>query len=351
MNKKTALVTGITGQDGVYLARLLLSKNYKVFGMRRRTSSFSSRPLDELIESSDADSNFQLIYGDVTDALSIANAINHSMPDEIYNLAAQSHVDVSFVNPSYTFDATGHGALRILESLRVQGLIGKVKFYQASTSELFGKVLQIPQDENTPFNPQSPYACAKEAAFNTTKLYREAYGAFAANGILFNHESPLRGETFVTRKITRGFAQMKLKENFYLKLGNLEALRDWGHAEDYVYAMWLILQADKPKDYVVSTGVQYSVRKFAELVANYFDYALEWRGAGLDEFGFDKKTGRTLIKIDKQYYRPAEVETLLGNSTLIRNELGWEPKISFENLVQQMCKSDELLAFKNSRSN
>ncbi len=340
---KRALITGVTGQDGIYLARFLLSQGYDVFGLRRRTSSFTSRPIHEFIESKDYSGNFHLIYGDVTDSLSIVNAIKVSKPDEIYHLAAQSHVDVSFVNPSYTFDATGHGTLRMLEAIRLLGIERDVKFYQASTSELFGKVFETPQNENTPFNPQSPYACAKEAAYSVTKLYREAYGFFAVNGILFNHESPLRGETFVTRKITRAFAQMKHKEDFILKLGNLNSLRDWGHAEDYVKAMWMMLQHHSPDDFVVSTGAQYSVRQFCEMAAKFFDYKIEWFGNGQNEKGIDSKTGRLVVEVDPQYFRPTEVETLLGDCSKIRRVLGWSPTKTFQDLVEEMCLADSKL--------
>ncbi len=340
---KRALITGVTGQDGIYLARFLLSQGYDVFGLRRRTSSFTSRPIHEFIESKDYSGNFHLIYGDVTDSLSIVNAIKVSKPDEIYHLAAQSHVDVSFVNPSYTFDATGHGTLRMLEAIRLMGIEKDVKFYQASTSELFGKVIETPQNENTPFNPQSPYACAKESAYSVTKLYREAYGLFAVNGILFNHESPLRGETFVTRKITRAFAQMKHKKEFILKLGNLNSLRDWGHAEDYVKAMWMMLQHQFPDDFVVSTGIQYSVRQFCEMAAKFFDYKIDWTGDGSNEKGIDSKTGRLIVEVDPQYFRPAEVETLLGDSSKIRRVLGWSPAKTFQDLVEEMCLSDSKL--------
>lgn len=338
---KKALITGITGQDGIYLSRFLLNKGYKVFGLRRRTSSFTTRPLGEFIQSKKYSENFHLIYGDLTDPLSIVNALKISDPDEVYNLAAQSHVDVSFVNPSYTIEATGMGTLNILEAIRLIKKDKVIKFYQASTSELFGDTLEKPQNENTLFKPNSPYACAKHLAFNITKLYREAYGMFNVNGILFNHESPFRGETFVTRKITRAFASIKNNKQTILRLGNLNAKRDWGHAEDFVEAMWLMLQHDKPEDFVIATGIQYTVRDFCNMAAKYFGYDLNWQGDGLDEVGIDKVSNKILVKVDKDYFRPAEVENLLGDASKAKKVLSWYPKKNINDLVSEMCLFDK----------
>lgn len=332
---KTALITGITGQDGSYLAELLLEKGYKVHGIIRRSSSINTKRLDHIYE------KIKLHYGDLTDALSLTNLIQEIKPDEIYNLGAQSHVKVSFEIPEYTAQVDAVGTLRVLEAVRLLGLEKTTKIYQASTSELFGLVQEIPQKETTPFYPRSPYGVAKIYGYWITKNYREAYGMYACTGILFNHESPRRGETFVTRKITRAFYNMVMEQTQdCLYLGNLNAKRDWGHAKDFVEAMWLMLQQDKPEDYVIATGEQYSVREFVEKVASYHGIDLAWRGEGLDEVGYDKNTEDVYVKIDPKYFRPTEVETLLGDSTKARNELGWKPKYSFDELVKDMCENE-----------
>ena len=341
MNKnKVALITGITGQDGSYLAELLLSKSYEVHGLRRRTSLFNTGRIDHLFKDIHEDNNnFFLHYGDMTDSSSLIQVINKTQPDEIYNLAAQSHVAVSFEEPEYTANSDALGTLRILEAIRILGLEKKTKFYQASTSELYGLVQEMPQKETTPFYPRSPYAAAKLYAYWITINYREAYNIYACNGILFNHESTRRGEIFVTRKITRGLAQIKLGKQKCLYLGNLDAKRDWGHAKDYVEAMWLMLQQDKPVDLVIATGKQYSVRDFIEVAANEINISIKWKGSGLDEVGLDEK-GNIIIAIDKRYFRPSEVETLLGDYSKAKKLLGWNPRISLKELVAEMIRSD-----------
>ena len=328
---KVALITGITGQDGSYLAELLLEKGYEVHGIVRRSSLINTHRIDHIY-------NFiNLHYGDLTDSTNLVRVIQQVCPDEIYNLAAQSHVKVSFEMPEYTGDVDGIGTLRILEAVRLLGMEDKVRIYQASTSEMFGLVQEIPQKETTPFYPRSPYGCAKVYGYWITKNYRESYGMYACTGILFNHESPRRGETFVTRKITRGLSRISVGEQDVLYLGNLNAKRDWGHAKDFVEAMWLMLQQDEPEDYVIATGEQYSVKEFVEESAPYFGMNIVWEGEGLSEVGIDKNTGKSIIKVDSKYFRPAEVETLLGDSTKARQKLGWEPKISFKQLVEDMC--------------
>lgn len=347
---KTALITGVTGQDGAYLSEFLLSKGYTVHGLKRRTSLFNTQRIDHLITRAEEDGlPFHLHHGDMTDSSSLMRVIEQSQPDEIYNLAAQSHVAVSFEEPEYTANSDGIGVLRLLEAIRNLRLIGKTRFYQASTSELYGLVQQIPQTERTPFHPRSPYAVAKLYGYWITVNYREAYGLYACNGILFNHESPLRGETFVTRKITRGLARLSLGMQTDLALGNLDALRDWGHARDYVVMQWLMLQQDKPEDYVIATGVQYSVRQFVEGVASRLGMTLEWRGTGVEERGvlvatdlanLRSRIGKEVVRVDSRYFRPAEVETLLGDASKAREQLGWQPAISFDELVTEMVTSD-----------
>ena len=328
---KVALITGITGQDGSYLAELLLEKGYEVHGIIRRASLINTYRIDQIYE------KIKLHYGDLTDAFSLIGVIQKVKPDEIYNLGAQSHVRVSYDVPEYTAQTDGVGTLRVLEAVRLLGMADKVKVYQASTSELFGLVQSVPQTELTPFHPRSPYGVAKMYGYWIIKNYRESYDMYACSGILFNHESPRRGETFVTRKITLGLSAISKGEQECLYLGNLNALRDWGHARDYVEAMWLMLQQDKPDDYVIATGKMYSVRDFVEACAPYFDMNIMWMGEGLDEVGIDKKTGNVIIKVDPKYFRPAEVEQLLGDATKAKKELGWEPKTSFEQLVKEMC--------------
>lgn len=345
---KKALITGITGQDGAYLVRLLLAKGYEVHGLRRRVSTFNTHRIDAIHRDHHEDgSRFFLHYGDLLDSSSLNTVVSKIRPDEVYNLGAQSHVGVSFVQPEYTANVDGLGTLRLLEALRTNGLIEHTRFYQASTSELYGLVQETPQRETTPFYPRSPYAIAKLFAYWTTINYREAYGAYACNGILFNHESPLRGETFVTRKITRGLSRIKagLEEKLYL--GNLDALRDWGHARDYVEIQWLMLQQDQPRDYVIATGQQYSVRSFAEKTAAALGFQLHWSGEGVNEIGKDQN-GRELIAIDPEYFRPAEVETLLGDASLAKRELGWEPKTSFNSMIEEMVEYDYNLAKKEA---
>ena len=331
---KKALITGVTGQDGSYLAEFLLNKKYKVYGIKRRSSSFNTSRIDDIFEN---DKNFKLYYGDLTDSTNLIRLIQTIQPDEIYNLGAQSHVKVSFETPEYTANSDAMGTLRILEAIRILKMENVVKFYQASTSEMFGKVQQIPQTEITPFYPRSPYGVAKLYAHWITKNYREAYGIHASSGILFNHESPRRGETFVTKKIAMGLNRIRNGKDDCLYLGNLDAKRDWGHARDYVEAMWLMLQQDEPDDYVIATGEQYSVRDFVEESASYFGFDIEWVGQGLDEVGVDKNTGKTIVRIDDKYFRPAEVETLLGDATKAKEILGWVPKVSFKELVEEMC--------------
>jgi len=337
---KKALITGITGQDGSYLAELLLSKGYEVHGVKRRSSLFNTDRIDHLYTDPHiAGTKLFLHYGDMTDTSSLIRIIQQVQPDEIYNLAAQSHVQVSFEEPEYTADSDAVGALRILEAIRILGLTSKTKFYQASTSELYGDVQETPQTEKTPFYPRSPYAVAKIYSYWITVNYRESYNIFACNGILFNHESERRGETFVTRKITRALARIKLNLQECLYLGNLNALRDWGHAKDYVYMMWLMLQQEKPEDYVIATGVQYSVRDFVNIAASEIGITITWKGSGLDEKGYDD-SGRCIICVDPRYFRPAEVETLLGDPSKAKEKLGWTPKISFKELVSEMMTSD-----------
>jgi len=328
---KVALITGITGQDGSYLAELLLNKGYEVHGIVRRSSLINTHRIDHIYD------QISLHYGDLTDSTNIVRVIQKVQPDEIYNLAAQSHVKVSFEMPEYTADVDAVGTLRILEAVRLLGMEDRVRIYQASTSELYGLVQETPQSETTPFYPRSPYGVAKLYGYWIVKNYREAYGMHASSGILFNHESPRRGETFVTRKITRGLSRISVGLQNVLELGNLNAKRDWGHARDFVEAMWLMLQQDEPDDYVISTGTQYSVRDFVEEAAPYFGMKIEWMGEGLDEVGFDWNTKRPVIRVSPKYFRPAEVETLLGDSTKAREKLGWEPKTSFRQLVEEMC--------------
>ena len=330
---KTALITGITGQDGSYLAELLIEKGYMVHGIVRRASLINTHRIDHIFDHP----QMKLHYGDLTDAGNLIHVIQKCKPDEIYNLAAQSHVKVSFELPEYTGNVDGLGTLRILEAVRILEMEDTVRIYQASTSELYGLVQEVPQKETTPFYPRSPYGVAKLYAYWITKNYRESYGMYACTGILFNHESPRRGETFVTRKITRGLSKISCGLQDVLYLGNLNAKRDWGHAKDYAEAMWLMLQQDSPEDYVIATGQQYSVREFVEKSADYFGMDIEWHGEGLDEIGIDKNTGRVVIKVDDKYFRPAEVESLLGDATKAKEQLGWEPKISFDELVEDMC--------------
>lgn len=333
--KKTALITGITGQDGSYLAELLLDKGYEVHGIIRRSSSINTKRIDHIY------GKINLHYGDITDALGLVAVIKKIRPIEIYNLGAQSHVKVSFETPEYTAQVDGVGTLRILEAVRLLGMESSVKIYQASTSEMFGLVQEIPQRETTPFYPRSPYGVAKVYGYWITKNYREAYDMFACTGILFNHESPRRGETFVTRKITIALNSIARGRQKCLYLGNLDAKRDWGHAKDFVEAMWLMLQQETPQDYVIATGEQYSVREFVEAAAPHFNMNVEWQGSGLDEVGIDTNTGKTIIRIDPKYFRPTEVESLLGDSTKARKELGWRPKYTFHDLVTEMCDHEK----------
>ncbi len=345
MAKKVALITGITGQDGAYLAEFLLNKDYEVHGIKRRASSFNTDRVDHLYQDPhEKEQKFILHYGDLTDSMNLVRLIQQIQPDEIYNLGAQSHVAVSFESPEYTADAVGMGALRVLESIRVAGLEKKTRYYQASTSELYGDVQEIPQTEKTPFYPRSPYAVAKLYAYWITVNYREAYGIYACNGILFNHESPIRGETFVTRKITRAFARIKLDLQDKLFLGNLSAKRDWGHAKDYVEMQWLMLQQDHPEDFVIATGVQYSVRDFVNKAAKAVDIEMEWKGEGKNEKGYDKATGKCLVEVDPRYFRPTEVETLLGDPTKAKEKLGWVPKITLDEMVTEMVEHDLMIA-------
>lgn len=338
---KVALLTGVTGQDGAYLSEFLLNKGYEVHGVKRRTSLFNTQRIDHLYQGPHEGSrNFILHHGDMTDSSSLLRIIQQVQPDEIYNLAAQSHVQVSFEEPEYTANSDALGTLRILEAIRILGLEKKTKFYQASTSELYGLVQEIPQRETTPFYPRSPYGVAKLYGYWITVNYREAYGIYACNGILFNHESPLRGETFVTRKITRALCAIKRGEQDCLYLGNLGARRDWGHARDYVEAMWLMLQQEKPEDFVIATGEQHSVREFVKLAGNELGMDIHFQGEGADEVGVDKKTGRQIVAVDARYFRPSEVETLVGDATKAREKLGWTAKTSFENLVKEMVRGD-----------
>ena len=337
---KKALITGITGQDGAYLAEFLLGKGYEVHGVKRRSSLFNTDRIDHLYQDPHENGrHFVLHYGDMTDSSSLIRIIKQVQPDEIYNLAAQSHVAVSFEEPEYTANSDALGALRVLEAIRILGLEKKTRFYQASTSELYGLVQEIPQKETTPFYPRSPYAVAKLYAYWITVNYREAYGMYACNGILFNHESPMRGETFVTRKITRALARIKLGLQECLYLGNMDARRDWGHAKDYVEMQWLMLQQDVAKDFVIATGVQYSVRDFVEAAAHEIDIHISWAGTGIEEKGFDA-SGRCIVAVDPRYFRPTEVETLLGDASKARQRLGWTPRISFKELVSEMMCED-----------
>ena len=356
--KKTALITGITGQDGAYLAEMLLDKGYVVHGIKRRSSLFNTDRIDHLYQDPHVtDARFKLHYGDLTDSTNLLRIVQQVQPDEIYNLAAMSHVAVSFEEPEYTANADGIGTLRILEAIRILGLEKKTRFYQASTSELYGLVQEIPQKESTPFYPRSPYAVAKLYAYWITVNYREAYGIYACNGILFNHESPLRGETFVTRKITRAVARIALGLQDCLYLGNLSALRDWGHAKDYVEMQWLMLQQDKPEDFVIATGVQYSVRQFVERAAAELGVTLAFEGEGEKEIGVvaavqgkqaKVKVGDVVVRVDPRYYRPTEVETLLGDPSKAKQKLGWTPRITFEELVKEMVEADYTAARKDS---
>ena len=338
--KKKALITGITGQDGAYLAEFLLKKGYEVHGIKRRSSLFNTDRIDHLYEGPEVKQRkFILHHGDLTDSSSLIRIIQQVQPDEIYNLAAQSHVAVSFEEPEYTANSDALGALRILEAIRILGLDKKTRFYQASTSELFGLVQETPQKETTPFYPRSPYACAKLYAYWITVNYREAYGMYACNGILFNHESPVRGETFVTRKITRALARIKLGLQDCVYLGNLNAKRDWGHARDYVEMQWLMLQQDHPEDFVIATGVQYSVRDFVNAAAKELGMTLRWQGEGIDEKGYDAN-GKCVVAVDQRYFRPTEVETLLGDPSKAKEKLGWVPQTNFEDLVAEMVRED-----------
>jgi GDPmannose 4,6-dehydratase len=338
---KRALITGVTGQDGAYLAELLLAKGYRVWGVKRRSSSFNTARVDHLYQDvHEGDPKFRMVYGDMTDSTNLIRIVQEIQPDEIYNLAAQSHVQVSFETPEYTANADALGTLRLLEAIRLLKLEGKTRFYQASTSELYGKVQETPQRETTPFYPRSPYAAAKLYAYWITVNYREAYGIHASNGILFNHESPIRGETFVTRKITRAVAAIECGLQEALYLGNLDAKRDWGHARDYVEGMWRILQQDKPDDYVLATGETHSVREFVELAFAEVGRTIVWQGQGVDEVGIDKASGKTLVRIDPRYFRPTEVDLLLGDPTKAREKLGWQHRTSFRELVKEMVESD-----------
>jgi GDPmannose 4,6-dehydratase len=345
MTKKTALITGVTGQDGAYLAELLLKKGYEVHGIKRRASSFNTDRIDHLYKDPhDKGRKFILHYGDLTDSTNLIRIIQEVRPDEIYNLAAQSHVAVSFETPEYTANADATGTLRILEAIRILGLEKKTRFYQASTSELFGKVQEIPQKETTPFYPRSPYAVAKLYSYWITVNYREAYGIYACNGILFNHESPVRGETFVTRKITRAVARIKLGLQDRIYLGNLDAKRDWGHARDYVEAQWLMLQQDEPEDFVIATGKQYSVRDFVNAAFKEVGVTVRWEGGGVDEKGYNAESGALLVEVDTRYFRPTEVETLLGDPSKAKEKLGWVAKTSLEDMVAEMVRDDLRIA-------
>ena len=345
MTKKVALITGVTGQDGAYLAESLLKKGYEVHGIKRRASSFNTDRIDHLYKDPHEKSRkFILHYGDLTDATNLIRIIQEVQPDEIYNLAAQSHVAVSFETPEYTANSDAIGTLRLLEAIRILGLEKKTRFYQASTSELFGKVQEIPQKETTPFYPRSPYAAAKLYSYWITVNYREAYGIYACNGILFNHESPIRGETFVTRKITRAVARIKLGLQDKIYLGNLDAKRDWGHARDYVEAQWLILQQDEPEDFVIATGKQYSVRDFVNAAFKEVGVTVRWEGEGVNEKGYNADSGALLVEVDTRYFRPTEVETLLGDPTKAKEKLGWVAKTSLEDMVAEMVRDDLRIA-------
>lgn len=342
--KKVALITGVTGQDGAYLAELLLKKGYEVHGIKRRSSLFNTDRIDHLYQDQHEDNvNFFLHYGDMTDSTNLIRIVQQVQPDEIYNLAAMSHVQVSFETPEYTANADATGALRLLEAIRILGLENKTKFYQASTSELYGKVMEVPQSETTPFYPRSPYAVAKQYAFWITKNYREAYDIYACNGILFNHESPLRGETFVTRKITRGVAKIKLGLQKKIYLGNIDAKRDWGHAKDYVEGMWLMLQQDKADDFVLATGTTTTVRDFVTMSFKEVDIEIEWSGEGVDEKGTNKETGEVVVEIDPKYFRPTEVDLLIGDPSKAQKELGWKHKHDLASLCKDMVQADMTL--------
>jgi GDPmannose 4,6-dehydratase len=361
-NKKTALITGITGQDGSYLAELLLDKGYNVHGIKRRSSSFNTQRVDHIYQDPHSENpSFKLHYGDLSDTSNLVRIVQETQPDEIYNLGAQSHVAVSFESPEYTADVDALGTLRLLEAIRILGLEKKTRFYQASTSELYGLVQEKPQKETTPFYPRSPYAAAKMYAYWITINYREAYGVFACNGILFNHESPRRGETFVTRKITRGICNIGQGLEPCLYMGNIDALRDWGHAKDYVRMQWMMMQQDSPEDYVIATGVQFSVRQFIEMACQQLGFSVIWRGRGVDEVGIVDQiitssalsrcpalhSGMVFMRIDPHYFRPTEVETLLGDPTKAREKLGWEPEISLHKMVAEMVEADLLEAKRN----
>jgi GDPmannose 4,6-dehydratase len=341
MANRVALITGITGQDGAYLAEFLLDKGYEVHGIKRRSSSFNTDRIDHLYQDPhETNRRFILHYGDLSDSMSIVRIVQAIEPDEIYNLGAQSHVAVSFETPEYTADTVGLGALRVLDAIRVLGLEKKTRFYQASTSELYGLVQEVPQKETTPFYPRSPYAAAKLYAYWITVNYREAYGIYACNGILFNHESPVRGETFVTRKITRALSRISLGLQECLYLGNLDAKRDWGHAKDYVRMQWMMLQQDEPDDFCIATGKQHSVRDFCDAAYAHIDRKIRWEGTGVDEKGYDAENGQCIVAVDPRYFRPTEVETLLGDPTKAREKLGWVPEITFDQLVHEMMAND-----------
>lgn len=341
MSTKSALITGVTGQDGAYLAKSLLNKGYTVHGVKRRSSSFNTGRIDDVyVDPHETDTRFFLHYGDMTDSTNLIRLIQETQPDEIYNLAAQSHVQVSFETPEYTANADAIGTLRILEAMRILGLEKRTRFYQASTSELYGLVQEVPQKETTPFYPRSPYAAAKLYAYWITVNYREAYGMYACNGILFNHESPIRGETFVTRKITRAVASIKLGRQKMLYLGNLDAKRDWGHAQDYVEGMWRMLQQDEPDDFVLATGKTHAVREFVELAFSEIGIPVGWKGEGVDEIGYNAKTGDEIVKIDPHYFRPTEVDLLLGDPSKARGKLGWSHTTPFRQLVREMVNAD-----------
>ena len=349
MTKKVALITGVTGQDGAYLAEFLLGKGYEVHGIKRRASSFNTDRIDHLYQDPhETGRKFVLHYGDLADSMNLVRIIQEIRPDEIYNLGAQSHVAVSFESPEYTADTVGLGALRILDAIRISGLEKKTRFYQASTSELYGDVRETPQTETTPFYPRSPYAAAKLYAYWITVNYREAYGMYACNGILFNHESPVRGETFVTRKITRAMARIHLGLQDTVYLGNMNALRDWGHAKDYVEMQWLMLQQDEPDDFCIATGVQYSVRDFVNFAWGHLGKTIRWEGEGMDEKGYDEESGKMIVAVDSRYFRPTEVETLLGDPSKAKEKLGWEPKITLEEMVHEMMENDITLAKRDS---
>ncbi len=342
---KTALITGVTGQDGAYLSEFLLAKGYEVHGIKRRTSLINTDRIDHLYQDPHEEHlHFFLHHGDMTDSSSLIRIIQQVQPDEIYNLAAQSHVAVSFEEPEYTANSDAIGPLRVLEAIRILGLERKTRFYQASTSELFGKVTETPQNENTPFHPRSPYAVAKLYAYWITVNYREAYGIYACNGILFNHESPTRGETFVTRKITRALARIKLGLQSCLYLGNLDARRDWGHARDYIEMQWLMLQQEHPEDYCIATGIQYSVRDFVDCACRELGMNITWSGTGVNEKGVESESGKVIVSVDPRYFRPTEVDSLLGDATKAREKLGWSPKITFEEMVKEMVSTDMMEA-------